>query len=275
MQDYHVHTDNSFDSKTSMVEMCAQALTQGITEIAFTDHFNNHLLDIDLGFYNPERFFRDIAYCRAEFPGLRIVAGVEIGEPHRWGRKIRPVLESYPYDVVIGSVHWVGEQNVFNTDYFRGRPARDAYGEYFAEVLRMVEYGGFDILAHLDLPKRIGYEIYKTFSLAEYEESVRAILKACIARRITLEINTKGLRIGVNQLHPTAEALRWYVEMGGKQLTIGSDSHHPSSLGAGIIRASRAALHAGLTHVSQFEQRRIVGTTPLDKNMERDFDSIV
>ncbi len=55
--DYHVHTDNSLDCKVPMAEMCAYAARLGVSEIAFTDHFNNHLMDIDLGYYQADRYF--------------------------------------------------------------------------------------------------------------------------------------------------------------------------------------------------------------------------
>src|SRR5688572_11429267 len=103
--DYHIHTDNSFDSRASMQSMCQRAVELGLSELAFTDHFNNHLLDIDIGYYNPDRFFEHIRICRQLFPTLRILAGIEVGEPHRWARKVQPVLAQYPYDVVLGSLH--------------------------------------------------------------------------------------------------------------------------------------------------------------------------
>jgi histidinol-phosphatase (PHP family) len=261
--DYHVHTDNSFDCKIPMIEMCAQAVKVGITDIAFTDHFNNHLLDIDLGFYDPDRFFDDIDFCRAKFPELNIVAGIEVGEPHRWSRKVRPVLERYPYDLVMGSLHWVDKENMFNANYYRSRPAQQAYGKYFAEMVKMIEHGGFDVLAHVDLPKRVGHDVYGDFNTHAYEDAIRPVWQACIKHNITPEINTKGLRLPLSQLHPTTEALCWYAEMGGQRLTIGSDSHRPDSIGHGIEEARQSALSAGLTHVCQFRSRKIVGWCPL------------
>jgi len=261
--DYHVHTDNSLDCKTPMVEMCMKAVEIGVTEIAFTDHFNNHLLDIDLGYYKPEQFFRDIEYCRAEFPGLTIVAGVEVGEPHRWQRKIKPVLDNYPYDVVMGSLHWVGRENMFDVNYFRARAQTQAYNEYFTELLRMVEHGGFDILGHVDLPKRMGFDVYGKFEVARYEGIVRDIWRACLDNNITPEINTKSLRMPVNQTHPSLEALQWYVDMGGQRLTIGSDAHRADSLASGIRAGQHIALKAGLTHVCRFRQRMVTDWLPL------------
>jgi histidinol-phosphatase (PHP family) len=263
MIDYHVHTDNSYDSKTPMIEMCAQAVSLGVTEIAFTDHFNNHLLDIDLGFYDPKRYFDDIDFCRARFPMLTILAGIEVGEPHRWWRKARPVLESYPYDIVLGSLHWIGNESVFSPNYYRARPPEKAYGAYFAELVRMIEHGGFDVLAHMDLPKRTAYDVYGVFDPRNWEDLIRPVWAACLRAGITPEINTKGWRIPVRQMHPSVDALHWYVDMGGKRLTIGSDAHHPSSIAQDTHIARHMALQAGLTHICRFRERRLVGWTAL------------
>ena len=256
--DYHVHTDNSFDSKASMQHMCQQAMNIGLRELAFTDHFNNHILDIDIGYYNPDRFFDDIRMCRQTFPSLTILAGIEVGEPHRWASKVQPVLAKYPYDVVLGSLHWVGRDNMFQPQYFLTRDPRQAYINYFDELLTMIKQGDFDILAHMDLPKRVGYEVYKSFDVNEFEPQIRAIWQACIDKGITPEINTKGLRMGVHDLHPAPLALAWYVEMGGRQLTIGSDAHHPDSLASGVREAIECATSVGLTRLCRYKRRHIV-----------------
>jgi histidinol-phosphatase (PHP family) len=261
--DYHVHTDNSFDCKVPMAEMCAAALRAGVSEIAFTDHFNNHLMDIDLGYYDPERYFANVEQCRAQFPNLMIRTGIEVGEPHRWGRKILPVLERYPYDVVLGSLHWIGNHNMFDPNYFRAYPQSRAFGNYFAELVEMIRHGGFDILAHVDLPKRVGFDVYGDFDICQHEDRMRAIWQACIENDITPEINTKGIRCSVAELHPTLDALRWYAEMGGRRLTLGSDAHHPNNVGDNFGMARHTASESGLTHVCRFERRQIVGWHPL------------
>ncbi len=256
--DYHVHTDNSSDCRIPMNVMCAAAVENGVREIAFTDHFNNHMLDIDLGFYDPDRYFADIERCRAAFPSLIIRTGIEVGEPHRWARKILPVLTQYPYDVVLGSLHWCGNDSMFNPNYFRARPPERAFGDYFEELIRMIHEGGFDILAHIDLPKRVGFDVYGDFDIRGYEDVVRRVWEACIDQRITPEINTKGLRCTVNQLHPTGDALRWYAEMGGQQLSLGSDAHRPENIGDGFELARQSAVQVGLTRVCRYEARAIV-----------------
>jgi histidinol-phosphatase (PHP family) len=242
-----------------MSQMCARALKMGFSEIAFTDHFNNHLLDIDLGYYDPERFFTDIERCRDEFPTLSICAGIEVGEPHRWGEKILPVLDHYRYDIVLGSLHWIGDSSVFDPNYYRSRSPEKAFNRYFAELLAMARHGGFDVLAHFDISKCVGFEVYEEFDIRDYEDISRAVWQACLDNLIALEINTRGLRHRVSQLHPPVPALRWYAEMGGERLTLGSDAHHPDGLGSHFDLARRGATDADLTRVCRFERRALAG----------------
>lgn len=263
LYDYHVHTDNSLDCQIPMIAMCEQALQLGVQEIAFTDHLNSHPLDLDLGFYDPVRYFEDIQFCRERFPQLKILAAIEVGEPHRWWARVRPILEAYSYDVVLGSLHWVGNENVFNENYFRARTPQRAYHEYFAELTRMIEHGGFDILAHVDLPKRLGQSYYGSFNALAHEADFRAVWQACLDHRITPEINTKGLRVPSAQLHPTLEALRWYVEMGGEDITIGSDAHHAQSIAQDFQAAHNCARVAGIRYLCRYEKRTIIERLPL------------
>jgi histidinol-phosphatase (PHP family) len=258
--DYHVHSDNSFDCKTPMEQMCARALTVGLAELAFTDHLNNHLLDIDLGYYDPERFFTDIERCQSQFPRLTIRAGIEVGEPHRWGEKILPVLESYPYDVVLGSLHWIGNTNVFDPNYYWSRTPQQAFNQYLAELAAMTRHGGFDILAHFDVPRYVGPDVYEAFDsdCGDYEGAVRAVWQACIDNQIAPEINTRGFRYRLSQFHLPVEALRWYAEMGGERLTLGSDAHQPDSLGSYFDQARQSAIEAGLARICRFERRALV-----------------
>ncbi len=261
--DYHVHTDHSFDCKTPMAEMCAAAVRAGVSEIAFTDHLNNHLMDIDLGYYNADLYFANLEQCRARFPNLTIRAGVEVGEPHRWAEKVLPILERYPYDIILGSLHWVGNYNMFDPNYFRAYPQSRTFGNYFVELAEMVRHGGFDILAHVDLPKRVGFDLYGEYDICRYEDAICTIWQACIDHAITPEINTKGVRCPVGELHPAGQALHWYAELGGRRLTLGSDAHRPESVADNFGLARQSALDAGLNHVCRYERRQVISWNAL------------
>jgi histidinol-phosphatase (PHP family) len=71
-----------------------------------------------------------------------------------------------------------------------------------------------------------------------------------------LEINTSGLRQSPGEPYPGLTILQWYRELGGEILTLGSDTHHTNSLGAGLAQAQDLAQAAGFRAITVFEQRK-------------------
>lgn len=259
--DYHLHTVDSCDSDASMTSMCARALELGLTEIAFTEHYDLNPHDQCPGFYQPARFFERLEAARAAFgpQGLTIRAGVELGEPHLYRSAHQATLDAWPYDFVLGSLHWCGPNNVFDPDYYAARSPAEAFAPYFAELAEMIRGGGFEILAHVDVIKRTGFDVYGRFDTREWEDLYRPVWQACIEAGIAVEINTGGYRRRVSEPHPTLEALRWYREMGGELLTLGSDAHRPEHIAYRFGDALALARAAGFERVCTFERRRVAG----------------
>jgi histidinol-phosphatase (PHP family) len=193
--------------------------------------------------------------CRRQFAGQLVIrAGIEIGEPHLFSGDVRRMMTRFPFDYAIGSLHWVGSDSIFSPRYFT-LPARQAYGRYFAELERMTREGEFEVLGHLDVPVRTAFDIYGGYEAHAYEDMVRPVLQACIEREIALEINAGTLRRRAGVLTPGLPILKWYAEMGGTQLTLGSDAHRPGQVAAGLNVALDAARAAGLHQLTQLEKR--------------------
>ena len=49
----------------------------------------------------------DLARCREEFPDLRILAGIEAGEPHLFPASVAAVLSAGDFERVLGSLHGI------------------------------------------------------------------------------------------------------------------------------------------------------------------------
>lgn len=259
-QDYHLHTNASCDSLATMAEMCRSALEMGVAEIAFTEHFDCKPEDICYGYYRPNTYFETLEAARREFEpqGLTIRAGVELSEHHLYADIQRPVLEAWPYDLALGSLHWVGDNNIFDDAYFRAHSPQETAEAYFTELARLAQFGGFEVLAHPDVLKRSAFDVYRRFEIEPYEDLVRRVWQACIDNGIGIEINTSALRMNVQEVHPAPAALRWYREMGGELLTIGSDGHRPTNVGYELATALDLARAAGFTRLASYEQRKVV-----------------
>lgn len=220
-----------------------------------TDHFDLHPGDECAGFFRPIEWAAELDRARQEFAGRLIIrAGIELGEPHRHQAECQALLQSYPFDYALGSLHWVGDEIVFERSYFQ-RPPDEAFGLFFGELERMTRVGGFDILSHFDVVARVGKPFYADYAPHRYEEAIRAVLQNCIDRGIALDLNTQGLRNRCQLLTPDVEILTWYRELGGERVTLGSDAHQPDDIAANFDLAIEALQAAGLKYVTQFEQR--------------------
>lgn len=254
--DCHVHTVFSVDAKLTMVEACQEAARRGLKEIAFTEHFDCNPGDHGFGFFQPDAFLAEISRCRQAFAThLTIRAGIEVGEPHVYQSELRDVLEGRDLDLIIGAIHWVDGETPTNASYFEGKGEREAFEPYFAKVYEMASVGNFDVLAHLDIPKRKATDFYGPFHPKRYEEVIRAILGKIVEKGIALEINSSGLRSPAGEPCPGLEVIRWYRELDGELVTICSDAHRPGLVGDGLEHALRLAHEVGLKSVCTFVRR--------------------
>jgi histidinol-phosphatase (PHP family) len=254
--DYHIHSNFSCDCRYSMAQMCQGAIEQGIPEIGFSEHYDLHPGDASRDWFQLEPWAAELERCRAEFADRLIIrAGVEIGEPHLFRSEAQALLGRYAFDYALGSLHWVGAESIFDRDYFR-RPADDAFRLFFEELERMTRAGGFDILSHFDVPVRTAYGVYGEYDPRRYEDAIRPVLRNCIEHGIALDINTKALRSPCQVLTPGLDILRWYVELGGERVTLGSDAHQARYVGADLPTALDVIRAAGLKYVTHFEKRQ-------------------
>lgn len=256
-QDYHIHTNFSADAKPSMAEVCERAVVQGIPEICFTEHVDFTPGDFCSYYFKPDAYFQELERCREIYGDrLTIRAGAEMGESHLFPYETELLMDEYPFDFIIGSLHWVRDELVLSREYFEKRSKHEAYQRYFEELLVMVRVGGFDVVGHFDVAKRYGYDVYGPFDPHEHEEIIREVLKACVEVGIGLEVNTSTLRRPVNEPSPTLPILKWYRELGGEIVTIGSDAHELEHLGFGLQDMVELVKAAGFTHLAVFEERQ-------------------
>lgn len=238
-----------------MAEMCRAAISTGVSEIGFTEHYDLIPGDPCFGFFDISAWWEEIERQREENAGvLTIYAGIELGEPHRYSKEMQAVLNDFPWDYALGSLHWVGDELIFSPDYFRRDPD-EAYREYFRELREMAESAPFDILAHMDVVKRFGFDIYGSFEPERYETEIRAVLRAVADRDLALEINSSQLRRAVAQSSPARPVIDWFHEEGGKWITLGSDAHEPDHVGHGLDVGLAAAKAAGFEGVARFNKR--------------------
>ena len=229
-----------------MERSCRRAIELGLPAIAFTEHADwalvhkgQHAVDID-------GYLEAVERCRATFKDLRILTGVELGEPHWFPEETAAILAAAPLDQVHGSIHCIrfgGE--MIDASQFRDKAGLDfpaAVREYFRETLAMVDSGQpFETLAHLDYPKRYWPAGAAPYREEDYAGEIRAILKAAASTGRVLEVNTsRG-----HTLCPDITVVRWWREVGGQAVQYGSDAHQPDKVAEGFAIATQMVEAAG------------------------------
>ncbi|WP_067507679.1 PHP domain-containing protein [Actinoplanes sp. TFC3] len=254
--DGHVHSEWSWDAPLgAMEETCARAVEIGLPAIAFTEHadfttwklLNKNIFEDPTrkkhatpeGMLVPPRLdvegYREcLERCRAKFPGLRIIHGVELGESHWVRSEASALLHEGGFERVLGSLHClpVGPDAVLAevSGIYLDRPADQLIHDYLAEITKMINGSDlFGVLAHLDYPTRAWPASLGPFNPSKFEEGFRYALSALAATDRALEVNTRNL--------PFPELVKWFRDEGGRVVTFGSDSHQPGGITHGFREA--------------------------------------
>ncbi|MFP4394836.1 MAG: histidinol-phosphatase HisJ family protein [Anaerolineales bacterium] len=262
MIDTHTHSTFSPDATASMAEMAAAAERIGLAGLAFTDHVEWVPEDEAYEFLAPAAYFAELTALREHYAGrLTLLAGIEVGNPHEFPAEAAAFVQAHPWDIVLGSIHWIDHQPGWYASTYRDMGGlKAAYEQYFVDLAALVEEGEFDVLAHFDVVRRDSWALFEeVLPLDPYAEQIRAILRRLIERGKGLEINTSGLRKGMATPQPDVTVLKWYRDLGGELLVFGSDAHRPEDIAQPFNRARELALAAGFTRLARYERRQVVG----------------
>lgn len=251
MFDTHTHCDFSTDSHMKLTEAMAAAAQAGLGLIV-TEHWDYEYPDPTQFVFDREAYFqKDSAYRSA-----KVLLGIEVGMQPHLAAKENLVPEGYPFDYVIGSLHFVQHHDLYNQSTYQGL-SRDAMLQNFlADVLACVQtHDNFDSFGHIDYICRYWPYDDKNLHLREHRETYEQIFKTLIAKEKPIEINTRRLE-DASVIPPLLELYKFYQELGGKYCTLGSDSHYPEHVGRNLPLAAEMAETCGLTPV-YFKDRKM------------------
>jgi histidinol-phosphatase (PHP family) len=264
--DNHVHTRWSWDtaSSSSMQLACARAVEVGIPGLAFTEHvdftdWSVHDSDELAGTaiapparisprprvkpFDVEGYSADLARCREQFPELRILSGIEAGEPHLFPASVAAVLAAGNFERVLGSLHGIvdhGTLTGISHALFDRLGAHQLMRRYFTDLFALVDSSSvFNVLAHCDYARRYWPTARAgAYAEADFEEEYRTVFRALASSGRALEINTRSPLA-------SADLMRWWWQEGGDAVSFGSDAHQPFRVGEHFDRAVHVVEAAG------------------------------
>ena len=261
--DLHMHTSSSFDGNYSALEMTESAVANSLATIAFTDHFDVDFYERhNLGVRQQTSYEDILSVVESCADKIRILRGIEMGQPTYDVELTEKSLARYEYDFVIGSIHNLRNMPDFGDLDYKSMTEERIYellGEYFNEMLLLAKWNGFDTLAHLTYPMRYIVQAGRNeIELSRFDGIVDEIFATLIKNGKALEINTSGLRQPIGKTMPTENYVRRLRELGGEFLTLGSDAHFTEHVGAGIDEGYAIAESCGFEYVTYFENRKPV-----------------
>ena len=240
--DYHTHTIFSDDSEYPMEECVKDAISLRIKEICFTDHVD-YGVKYDLKDLKPEevegkvlnvdfeKYFPEIERVKELYKGnISIKTGLEFSVQKQTIPQYEELFKKYPFDFIIMSVHEIDNKELWNHSFQDGKTEAEYYSLYFENIYYLVQnFHNYSVLGHLDLLKRYDEKDgYNPF--VENKEIITKILKYIIADGKGIELNTSSIKYKLDDLMPSRDILKLYLELGGEILTIGSDSHSKKDL---------------------------------------------
>ena len=190
-----------------------------------------------------EGYLADVARCRDEFPDLRILSGIEAGEPHLFPTDVGAMLSAGNFERVLGSLHGIdfdGTLRAIGRTLFATTDPHELMRRYFTELDVLV--GGssvFNVLAHCDYPRRYWpAERVGAYDDSDFEEEYRTVFATLATSNVVVGRNDVMAMASVSQL-------RWWWEEGGDAVSFGSDAHEPFGVGGHFDVAVDIAEAAG------------------------------
>ncbi len=259
--DIHTHSTLSPDGHGSPEAMAEQAYNLGIKHYALTDHIEaDELYDTSEWNYFEAlgRFHGVYQQLRSQYEGrMNIYYGVELGQALYDREQSEKILAEHDYDFVLGSCHRSRTYRRIN----RLPEGENVIGtfltEYYNEMLELVEWGRFNVLTHLTFPLRfLCHDIdISRLDMSPYMSTIDKIMDTIISKGIALEVNSSGIRKGLNVPMPSAEYIRRYHNKGGRLITVGSDAHWVNDVGANIPECLAMLRDIGYNEICVFSRK--------------------
>ncbi|OLS13117.1 MAG: histidinol-phosphate phosphatase [Promethearchaeota archaeon CR_4] len=128
------------------------------------------------------------------------------------------------------------------------------FEEYWRNIHAAIKSGLFDIIGHLDLPKKFAKTPKHPDKIAPLVDEAIELLASL---KIATEFNTAGWYKPVQEQYPSMDILR-KLARAGVGIVIGSDAHHPDLVGRDFIRALSLLKEAGFDELCEFSKRKCV-----------------
>lgn len=231
--DLHIHTKFSVDSEEEMENYVVKAIVFGYDYLGFSEHVDFDPNDHGYGYFNYSAYLEEFERIKSDYENkISLFLGVEVDFQSRFLDGIQDFCNNHTFDFKIGSVHWVNGKlpsklikGYENHGIGEEQNLQEYYNEYIKENLKMMESIPFDIVGHLDFPKRYIKGKRKDYSAQLFTNFSDILLKSISKNNLLIEINTSNFLKGLSDFMPDEEFVKKYLIETKRPVLISSDSH--------------------------------------------------
>lgn len=260
MFDCHMHTKFSTDSVMNAEDACEAAVKYGLKGIAFTDHLDidypgeeSFLIDFD-------QYFKDISDVQKTYSEkLKVLKAVEVGiQPHVLEDSLK-IVNNYPFDYVLASIHVVDGIDPYRREYYMNKSKKEAYERYLNEIFFLIQhFKSFDMVGHFEYIIRYANYDNKSLRYADHSDLFDSIMKELIYQGRGFEVNTGTYRNPMPDVEYDVEVLKRYRQLGGELICLSSDAHRTEHIGMHFDFYTQMLRDAGFGYTVHFEDRKAV-----------------
>lgn len=193
------------------------------------------------------------AILAAKERGLPVKLGLEVDFFPDSIDAVMELLAPIPFDFLIGSVHWIGGWSLDNSSVsheFERRGVDQAWEEYFILVEDLARRGVVDVLAHVDVCKKLGFR-----PTSEPIHLYQKVVDAAAASGMAVEVSSQGIRMPVGEAYPSPRFLAMF-QQASVPITFASDAHRPADSAFAFDKLQALARQAGYTSYLRYTARR-------------------
>ena len=268
LADIHNHTCHfSPDAQMTIDELISSSVSRGLDVVGITEHYeydNPDPLD-DITTFDIIKYCKAFEDWRRKCPeSLKLLMGIEFGYQTHTAGDIDRIASSAPFDVVILSNHlFRGRDVYYGGEVCYGLPQAERHAEYINKMAEMCERcSNYDIAAHFDYINRYNPDPEGRVLYDDCPKAFDRFMEAVISKGKCLEINTRSIhKLSIKSDHdimPDKKIIKRYLDMGGKLIALGSDSHSPDTLGVYFEETCKYLKTLGVKELCYFENRRPV-----------------
>jgi len=263
--DLHTHHIRCGHAEGNIEDYIQSAIKQGFGVIGISDH-SPYFADkhehphpgIAMAAKELPNYIEEVLMLKQKYEQqIDVLLGMESDFFPDHIRQYQAVYEQYPFDYIIGSVHFVEGVSIFNKKRWNDLNTAKKIAvkeQYYDLIAQSARSGAFQVLGHIDAMK--GY--YPAFSDIPTWDKIDQTLQTIAECDVAIEINTSGSTKDAGGWYPSNEILERAHHFGVK-VSFGSDSHTPRRVGEDFDEVAAKLKDIGYKQWYYYKNRQPVG----------------